>query len=396
MGTPLRIAATVAGALLFSGCATPKDFDTGTTIRAMSASATNLAVSTTVSFVTTRCKVDPAIGAPGTLEELISKRCWEAARGNEEVMRLGFGLADSGAFTCGTATVEVMPPDAGDEAATIVDTPVPHDCGDDFAVLRQLILKTACRCALVFVHGYNTTFAFAVKRMAQLAHDLSYEGVPILFSFAAAGRLGDYVNDTEAAELAAPALHRLLFALSRGEAKPVAAVDVIAHSMGSRLALGAIGQGEAPAVRYLILAAPDIDPTAFLHLAKKAIPRSKRLTVYTSKFDIAMSASAVTHSGHSRVGEGVRDDFARDLAGAEFIDATERATDQYAHSYFAESQVMVDDIRGVLGGAPAAERKRLVCAPANERNATACKMTCPEGADCGSSFYARTLHWLFD
>lgn len=396
MGTPLRIAASIVGVFLLSGCASPRDFDTGNMIRAVSASAANLATPTTVRFVTTRCKVDPAGGAPGTLEELISKRCWDAARGNEEVSRLGFGLAESGAITCGAATVDVMPPDAGDEAATIVDTPVTYDCGDEFAAFRQMALQTGCRCALVFVHGYNTTFAFAVKRMAQLAHDLSYEGVPILFSFAAAGRLSDYVNDTEAAELAAPALHRLLLALSRGDTKPVPAVDVIAHSMGSRLALGAIGQGEAPALRYLILAAPDVDPTAFLHLAKKAIPRSKRLTVYTSKFDIAMSASAVTHSGHSRVGAGVSDDFARDLAGAEIIDATARATDQYAHSYFAESQVMVDDIRGVLAGTPAAQRKRLVCAPANERNATACKMTCPEGAECGSSFYARTLHWLFD
>jgi hypothetical protein len=40
------------------------------------------------------------------------------------------------------------------------------------------------RDAFVFVHGYNVTFAEAVRRTAQIAHDLAFEGAPILLQLA--------------------------------------------------------------------------------------------------------------------------------------------------------------------------------------------------------------------
>jgi esterase/lipase superfamily enzyme len=396
VGTFVRSVAGATIVLLATACVTPKDFDTGGAIRAVQASGVDLATPKTVYFATTRCKEDPSSGASGTKEELFSKRCWDENFKNEEMLRLGFGMADSGKVTCGSATVSVMPPNADDKAATTVGAAVSIECGSDFATLRQAVLNTPCRCALIFVHGYNTTFAFGVKRMAQLALDLSYEGAPILFSFAAAGRFGDYVNDTEAGELASPALHRLLVALTRSDAAGAPAIDVIAHSMGARLTLRSINESNAPALRYVVLAAPDIDTTAFLHLADKAAPHAQRLTVYTSKFDVAMSASTSMHSGRPRVGEGLSALAARDLSGTEIIDATERATDPYAHSYFAESKVMVDDIRAVLAGKPAPERKRLICSTSGPQSVIACKMPCPEEAKCGPSFYQRTLHWLLD
>ncbi len=396
VGTSVKSVAAVVCLLLITGCVAPKDFDTGGAIRAVQASAIDLATPKTVYFATTRCTDDQTAGAPETKEELFSKRCWDEDLKNDEMLRLGFGMADSGKVTCGSATVAVMPPDADEKAATTVGSPVSLECGHDFAALRQVVLNTPCRCALIFVHGYNTTFAFGAKRMAQLALDLSYEGAPILFSFAAAGRFGDYINDTEAGELAAPALHRLMAALSRGDAAGAPSVDVIAHSMGARLTLRAINESNAPALRYVVLAAPDIDTTAFMHLAEKAMPQSQRLTVYTSKFDVAMSASTSMHAGRSRVGEGLSASVAQDLSGTEIIDATDRATDPYAHSYFAESKVMVDDIRAALAGKPAPDRKRLICNPTEPQSVVVCKMPCPEQATCGPSFYQRTLHWLLD
>jgi esterase/lipase superfamily enzyme len=396
VGNSIKSVAAIAFLLLATGCVTPKDFDTGGAIRAVQASPDDLARPKAVYYVTTRCTESPTAGAPGTKEEIFSKRCWETAVQNEEMLRLGYGMADSGKVACGSATVAVMPPGAGDEAVTTVATPVSFDCGDDFAALRQVVQNTACRCALIFVHGYNTTFAFGVKRMAQLALDLSYEGAPVLFSFAAAGRFGDYVNDTEAGELAAPALHRLLVGLTGGDAVGVPSVDVIAHSMGARLTLRAINEGNAPTLRYVVLAAPDIDTAAFLRFAEKATPRAQRLTLYTSKFDVAMSASTSVHAGRPRVGEGLSASAAKYLSGTEIIDATERATDPYAHSYFAESKVMVDDIRAALAGKPAPERKRLICSPAGPQSVVACRMPCPDEAKCGPSFYQRTLHWLLD
>jgi esterase/lipase superfamily enzyme len=391
----IRIAVTASAALLLASCATPNNFDTGEAIRAVHATAEELATPKTVYFATTRCADKPTTGAPGSKEEMLSNRCWDAALKNEEMLRLGFGLTGSDEVHCGSATVAVMPSNADEKAATTVGTPVSFECAD-FGVLRQAVLDTPCRCALVVITGFNTTFAFGVKRAAQLSLDLSFQGVPVLFSFPAAGRLGDYVNDTEAEELAAPALNRLLVALSRADAAGTPAVDVIAHSMGTRLALRAIDERDAPSLRYVVLAAPDIDPAAFLQLASKATAHARRLTVYTSKFDVAMSASASLHNGRPRVGEGLSGSVARGLSGTEIVDATERATDPYAHSYFAESKVMVEDMRQSLSGKPATERKPLICDPSTPQSVIVCKMPCPEGAKCGPSWYARFVHWLLD
>ncbi|MCE9523286.1 MAG: alpha/beta fold hydrolase [Alphaproteobacteria bacterium] len=396
MPKSIRVAMAVVGTLVLASCAAPKDFDTGGAIRAVQASASDLAKPKSVFFATTRCTDAPASGAPGSKEELLSKRCWEPALNEAEVLRLGFGMAENGKVTCGSATVAVMPPDADEKSATTVTTPVTFDCGTNFATLRQSILNTPCRCALIFVHGFNTSFAFGVKRMAQLALDLKFEGVPILFSFSAAARFNDYVNDTEAAELAAPALSQLLADLSRNDGAGTPTIDLIAHSMGARVALRAITEGEAPALRYVVLAAPDIDTTAFLQLAQKAVPQVKRLTVYTSRFDVAMSASTSIHGARPRVGEGLSASVAKDLARTEIVDATERATDPYAHSYFAESKVMLDDMRGALAGKPAAERKPLICNSSGPNGVVACKMPCPDGAKCGPDWYARLVHWLLD
>ncbi|MBI4389326.1 MAG: alpha/beta hydrolase, partial [Nitrospinae bacterium] len=36
--------------------------------------------------------------------------------------------------------------------------------------------------ALVFVHGFNTVFADVARRVAQVANDLDYHGIPIIYS----------------------------------------------------------------------------------------------------------------------------------------------------------------------------------------------------------------------
>jgi esterase/lipase superfamily enzyme len=391
--TVIRTAIAVLAALPLLGCVTPKDFDTGGSIRAVKATAAELATPQTVHFATTRCNDKVGAGDPDTADWLYSNRCWDVVSKLDDITRLTFGLAEGAGVTCGTVEVNLEPMDAKPEAVTkIENVPVSYDCTDNFTKLRDAVLAKPCRCALIFVHGYNTTFAFGAKRMAQLQADLKYEGLPILFSFGAAGRLDDYINDTEAGELAAPSLNQLMMAL----VKAGATVDVIAHSMGSRIALRAMNDTNAPKVRYVILAAPDIDPAAFLRLTEKALPRTERLTIYTSKFDVAMSASAAFHNGRPRVGEGISPKVADKLSGAEIVDATQRATDPYAHSYFAESRVMLDDMRAILAGKSAQDRKPLICNTTGPKSVVACTMPCPEGAKCGPNWYARFVHWLLD
>jgi len=43
------------------------------------------------------------------------------------------------------------------------------------------------KAALLFIHGFDDTFEFAARRTAQLACDLSFDGVPLMFSWPSQG-----------------------------------------------------------------------------------------------------------------------------------------------------------------------------------------------------------------
>src|SRR5262249_46924146 len=55
--------------------------------------------------------------------------------------------------------------------------------------------------ALVFVHGYNTSFDNAIRRAGQLAYDLGFDGPVFVFSWPARESLLSYVGARESAQL---------------------------------------------------------------------------------------------------------------------------------------------------------------------------------------------------
>jgi esterase/lipase superfamily enzyme len=379
-------------ALALTGCVTPT-FDGG----AKSIRTLNVATATpeTVNFVTTRC--DDSLNAPvapGSAEELYRKRCWGQSQNDAELLRLGYGMADSGSVKCGTATISVLPKQAPTDQTTTIDQPAAAPCAG-FEPLRRAIAATPCHCALIFVHGFYTTFGYGLRRTAQLALDVNYPGVVILFSFAAGGRFNDYVNDQEASEAATPALHQLLSALSRTDSAGVPNIDVVGHSLGNKVLLRAIDAPDAPALRYVITAAPDVDAAAFVRLVSEAAPHTKRLTIYTAKYDVALAASDSAHTHWPRAGQGLDPSVVQAVPQAELVNATAHASaDPYAHSYFAESKTVLDDLKLALQGIDGMHRPPLVC----ERSglATVCRIPCTEGESCGPTFFQRIAHWLFD
>src|SRR5690606_31302625 len=117
--------------------------------------------------------------------------------------------------------------------------------------------------ALVFVHGFNTSFDDAVYRLTQIVHDSGYRGTPLLFTWASSGKAYDYMYDRESATAARDALEATLrLAASSGAER----VDIIAHSMGAWVTMEAIRQmaigGDSTLGGKLgdvLLASPDID-----------------------------------------------------------------------------------------------------------------------------------------
>src|SRR5262249_38412558 len=57
-----------------------------------------------------------------------------------------------------------------------------EESGRFFADLKSRVQNSKEKSAFLFVHGYNTTFAEAAKRTAQITYDLKFEGAPIFYS----------------------------------------------------------------------------------------------------------------------------------------------------------------------------------------------------------------------
>ena len=121
--------------------------------------------------------------------------------------------------------------------------------------------------AMIFIHGYNTSFDSAVYRATQIAHDSGYPGTPVLFSWASGGSTTDYVYDRESASVARDQLEATLRLLAQSGARRI---DIVAHSMGTWVTMEALRQLAITGDRDLdgklgdvVLASPDIDVDVF-------------------------------------------------------------------------------------------------------------------------------------
>jgi esterase/lipase superfamily enzyme len=204
---------------------------------------------------------------------------------------------------------------------------------------------------LVFVHGYNMSFAETAMRAAQLAYDLDFPGLPFFFSWPSAGTITGYLRDLETAQLSEAAFDQVLDDLAQ---LPVGEVYIIAHSMGSRLVSqvlrSRVDKGKATAgLKELLLAAPDINADLFRTVIA---PRLKAMqgvetTVYASSSDLALRASKAVH-GYRRVGETAEGVFV--YPGLETIDASRASFSvrAFGHSYLTDSAAVLKDIRSLL------------------------------------------------
>jgi esterase/lipase superfamily enzyme len=239
---------------------------------------------------------------------------------------------------------------------------LPADPAREFATLKiepvELAksgrwLKQAARGkgrVLLFVHGYNNRFEDAVYRFAQIAHDSRAEAVPVLFTWPSRGSLFAYNYDRESTNFSRTALEATLRALSRDPS--VTSVTVLAHSMGTWLAVEALRQMAirdgrvAPKITDVVLAAPDLDVDVFRRQWREMGDRRPRFTMFVSNDDIALRVSRRLAGDVDRLGavdptqEPYRSQF--EAAGIRIHDLSElRTDDQLHHAKFAESPEVV-------------------------------------------------------
>jgi esterase/lipase superfamily enzyme len=220
-----------------------------------------------------------------------------------------------------------------------------------FEEMKKGLADAKSKALLVYVHGYNMSFAETAMRSAQLAYDLNFPGIPFFFSWPSAARASGYLQDEETAQLSRKAFDQVLDDLGQ---LPVDEVYIIAHSMGSRIVSEVLGsrveKGKPTAhLRELLLAAPDINAELFTtEIAPKlALMRGIQTTVYASSSDLALIASKFVH-GYSRVGETADGVFVH--PGMDTIDASRAslAMRAFGHSYLTDSAEVLKDIGSML------------------------------------------------
>jgi esterase/lipase superfamily enzyme len=206
--------------------------------------------------------------------------------------------------------------------------------------------------AVVFVHGYNTTFDYALFRSAQMAYDLKFDGATFLYSWPSGAAFTGYGYDRESSEQAEPYLREYIALVVKDTGAK--SVSVIAHSMGNMpllRVLQSLGPSLPPGVQLnqIILAAPDVDRNLFENLAANIKQYGRGVTLYCSSNDRAMAAARRVAGGIPRAGD-VPSDGPIVLAGIDTIDISQTSTDYLAlnHSSYAEKSALLADINLLL------------------------------------------------
>ena len=205
---------------------------------------------------------------------------------------------------------------------------------------------------LIFVHGFNVSFSEAALRTAQLAHDLSFRGKVLLYSWPSGGNIKDYWTDEDSARISAPRFEKLLVDLSK---TGVQRIYIVAHSMGTRIVIPSVNRlgssgGNVGKVSALLLAAADFNQVEFKDIASSFAQMREsgaNVTIYAASNDFALKVSKFIHA-YRRLGES---DPAMDIyTGLDSVDASTVAPMRraYGHSYVSDSAQVLGDMQEVI------------------------------------------------
>ncbi len=205
---------------------------------------------------------------------------------------------------------------------------------------------------VIYVHGYGESLIKSCRRAALLQHRLGLEKRMLLFSWPSSNYL-TYAQDAVVLDHSLDSLRDTL-ALADDQ---VGAENLVlmAHSMGARGVVDVLRTrgSDRPRFSEIIFVAPDIGRAAFLEDVRMLRERASEITVYSSENDMALWLST-TVNGSARL--GVTKEI--DLQHANLIDVTKAGLKSMSgHTYHIFNPAVAEDLRAVLGSAPAgAER----------------------------------------
>jgi esterase/lipase superfamily enzyme len=228
----------------------------------------------------------------------------------------------------------------------------------DFTTRARCLLTHGENEILLFVHGYNVGFIDAVSRTAQIAYDLHFEGLAMLYSWPSENSVPKYTVDENNIEWSRPRFAQFLSIIR--EKTGAETIHVVGHSMGSRLVAETVAGIAGPLppgvarMRQVAFAAPDIDAATFKDLAVSFQGKAERFTLYASSKDKALQASKLIHK-YRRAGDSGMDLVI--TASIDTVDATAVDTSLLGHSYYGDNRsVLADLFELIRRGTPPEER----------------------------------------
>jgi len=205
---------------------------------------------------------------------------------------------------------------------------------------------------LVFIHGYNQDFADPFDIGATWLASFDPTEPVIVYSWASNHEVQKYIDDETNNSWGQDHFRDFMLSLMSDPRSPKI-VNVFAHSMGNRLALGFLDYlasakpQTTSSIGQAIFAAPDVDSATFFEAIPRIATVAQGLTMYGSDHDNALRLSRDLH-GHCRAGLVGCDYAVPDVANFNAIDASMFHCDLLGHGYWLSSNTLHDDIVAVL------------------------------------------------
>ncbi|MCA3513860.1 MAG: alpha/beta fold hydrolase [Rhodobacter sp.] len=261
--------------------------------------------------------VDPAARAVGTIEPIFvgTTRAYDPATGS-------FGAERSPILSLARFDISVPPvrapgeirwppkgraPDPYTEFVTADDVIYPSSA--DFRRDLHVAMRDEegpRRRALIFVHGFNNTFAEGLYRLAQLSHDLDLPRVTVHYSWPSAGHALGYIHDRDSSLYARDGFEKLFNEVVAAGAQEII---VVGHSMGAQLLVESLRQMDIRDAgklrRYLagvVLLSPDIDIEVFKSQASTFGDLPQPFLILSSSRDRALRLSSFITGQPNRLG----------------------------------------------------------------------------------------------
>lgn len=200
---------------------------------------------------------------------------------------------------------------------------------------------------IVFIHGFNNSFDFAVRRAIAFAQDFGVAGPVLVFSWPSFGEVSGYVYDIGSVNFTRPFVQDLIGALLRES--DFRSISVLAHSMGSQIAFQVLefAKTSGKPIESVVFVAPDVPRTNFVQGIRLYGTSAKLATMYANENDRALLLSQTVNK---QAPAGLGGTFRLTTNGVETVDVSEvdKQWFEINHSHGFDVHKVASDVSVVL------------------------------------------------